>query len=201
MQEWLTSFIVIHPYLVYALIAILSSTQGPILSVLSGILLKLGYLDFIPAYAALMLGDLLGDTFWYWMGRLFGHGFIHRFGKYVSLTEEGVESVQRIFHRYTNRILLVSKLTMGLGFALVTLFTAGLSRIPFKKYIALNAVGQFFWTAFLLAVGYLFGQVYESVNGILAKASLLMVFVLAFVAILGFGKYVRGRMASANQLP
>ena len=199
MLEWLTHTVGAHPYLVYIAIALLSSTQGPILSVLSGILLRLGYLDFFAIYIALIVGDLIGDTFWYTMGRYFGHSFVRRFGKYVSVTEEGVAAVERIFHRYTSRILLINKLTMGLGFAIVTLVTAGLSKIPFKKYIGLNLIGQFFWTAFLLGVGYVFGHIYESVDDVFGKMSLIALFVIICFILLGFGKYLRKRMS--EQLP
>ena len=193
MQEWLISVIAIHPYLVYGLIIILSSTQGPIIAVLGGMLLRLGVVEFVPIYAVIMIGELVGDTFWYSMGRYFGHSFVRRFGKYVSVTEAGVAAVERMFHRHTTSILVINKLTMGFGFAVVTLVTAGLSKIPFGKYLTLNTFGQFFWTAFMLTVGYLFGNAYESVDSIFGKVSLIGLLIIGFFVLGGFGRYVYKR--------
>jgi membrane protein DedA with SNARE-associated domain len=142
-----------------------------------------------------MLGDLIGDTFWYCVGFYFGHPFIKRFGRYFSLSESGVASVTRIFHKYQNWILLISKMTMGLGFALVTLVTAGIVKVPFRRYILMNFIGQFFWTGFLLAVGYFLGNVYLRVNGVLGALSVGALIVVFFLCLLGWGKYMKAKMS------
>ena len=82
---------------------------------------------------------------------------------------------------------------MGLGFAMFVLIAAGLSRVPFKKYITFLAIGQIFWTVFLMSIGYFFGNFYLVINKNLRLLSLL-----AFVAIIvfvmrGFGLYLRNR--------
>ncbi|MDE2041364.1 MAG: DedA family protein [Patescibacteria group bacterium] len=195
LQHALMYLVTNYPILVYGVIMLSSYLEGPILALLCGIFYRLGYFHLVPVYFALMAGDLIGDCFWYYMGYRFGHRFISRFGKYVSIREADIAKVERIFHAYKDTILLVSKLTMGLGFALVTLFTAGMVRIPFKRYIALNVMGQFVWTALLLTIGYLFGHLYVSFNNVLARVSLVSLFVIVIFLLFGFGKYVRSRIS------
>jgi len=84
----------------------------------------------------------------------FGHRFVGRFGKYFGVTEDGVARMARLFHRYKYRILFLSKISNGLGLALVTLTTPPWSRIPFRIYMAVNLLGQLVWTGFLLGIGY-----------------------------------------------
>jgi membrane protein DedA with SNARE-associated domain len=195
MQEWLIHTLTAHPYAVYLIIAVLSSIEGPILSLVGGVLIHAGYFPFLPLYITLMIGDMIGDTFWYSLGYFFGHGFIRRFGKYVSITEENVEHITKIFHRYTYRILFISKITMGFGFALATLMAAGMAKISFSKYMLTNVVGQFIWTGLLIAVGYFLGQVYTQVNDIIGKISVVALFIIVILALNGYRAYLKKHSA------
>jgi membrane protein DedA with SNARE-associated domain len=175
----------------YALVIPLTIVEGPLIMMMSGLLLKLGYFNFWPLYISLMVGDLIGDIFWYSLGRFWGHRFVRRFGKYFSITESHIATLERVFHKYHNAILVISKITMGLGFAVVTLFTAGLVKIPFKKYLWLNFLGQFIWTGILVSIGFMFGNLYLSINDSLGRLSVIALLIIVFVAFLGLGKYVR----------
>ena len=198
MQEWLIHVAANHMFLVYAIIVFLGFAEGPFLSMLSGALIRFGYLSFVPAYIALMLGDLIGDVVWYCVGRQFGIRFIKRFGKYVSVTEESVEKVSRIFHKYKDRILIISKISNGFGFALVTIITAGIVRIPFARYLSINVIGQFVWTGLLLGVGYFLGDLYTQVNTILGYAFVSMVVLIVIAAFIGYGKYLKTKAQSMS---
>jgi len=194
MQDWIVHLFHEYPVLVYGVIIIISWIEGPILALFCGLLIKLNAAPLIPVYFALMVGDLCGDVFWYFIGYHFGHRFIKRFGHYFSITEESITVIKKIFNKYKGHILIISKITMGFGFALVTLITAGIIKIPFKQYFTLNFIGQFVWTATLLFIGYEFGNVYLSINGILGKMFVVALFVIAFAALLGYGKYIKNRV-------
>lgn len=198
MQEWLVELAHNHQYLIYGIIVVLACAEGPILSMIFGALIKLGYFSFFPIYIALMLGDLVGDTFWYYIGRFYGHGFIRRFGKYFSITEEGVDKVTKIFHKYQNSILFISKLTTGFGFAIVTLVTAGIVRIPFGRYISINVIGQFVWTLLLIGVGYFLGHIYTQVDTWLGRLSVGALFVIVIIAFNGYKKYLAQKARNLN---
>lgn len=177
----------------YPLLLLVSIVEGPIISMACGFLLKLGQIAFIPTYFILMSGDLIGDVFWYSLGYFGGMPGVRKFGKFFGITEESVATVKRIFHRHHIWILFISKITMGFGFFFVTLFTAGLTRLSFKRYMLLNFFGQFIWTAILLGVGYFFGNAYTSINGIIGKVSLVAALLVLIFAAARFGKYLRNR--------
>lgn len=175
----------------YALMIPLAIIEGPILSIVCGFFVHTGALALFPTFLALAIGDLIGDALWYVLGRRYGHRFIARYGKFFSITEESVATVQRIFDTYHSSILLFSKLTMGLGFPGATLFTAGMTRIPFLKFMALNTLGQVLWTAALLSIGYYLGDVYVSLEGTFAIISTGGLMAVALLALFGFGRFVR----------
>jgi len=182
MPQWIITFAINHDWLIYGLIVVLACAEGPILSVCFGVILQLGYLYFIPVYAALMMGDLVGDVIWYWIGHRYGHRFIARFGHKFGIDEDKVYRVTRLFHRYKYYVLFISKISNGFGFALVTLMTAGMVRIPFGKYLTVNLVGQFIWSGMLLAVGYYFSNAFAQIDSWFGRIGLIAgVGVAAFI--------------------
>ena len=178
----------------YVIIVPIALVGGPPFSILLGFIVRFSSLDFIPTYVCLMIGELVGDVAWYWIGHKYGERFIKRFGKYVSITEKQVVVVKNMFEKYHMRILTVSKLTTGLGFAPIVLFTAGMSRVSFRKFIEINAVWQCIWSLLLLGVGYFFGNIYIAVGNGFEQAELVVAFVIIFLCIAGFAKYTRDRI-------
>lgn len=194
MQEWLIHFASVHHYVVYFIVIILAGIEGPIFSMIFGVLIKLGYFTFWPAYISLMLGDLFGDTIWYHVGRRYGHGFIKRFGKYVSVTEENVEKMASIFHKHKYTILFASKISNGLGLSIVTLLAAGMTRISFTKYLITNMTGQFIWSGLLIGVGYFFSNLYLQVDTWMGRISIVVSFVVLIWAFFGYKKYLKNKI-------
>ena len=200
MQEWLINLSTNHTIWVYIFIVFFAFAEGPYLSLVLGVVLKFGYFSFIPVYLALMFGDLIGDVFWYYVGYFYGHGFIKIFGKYFSITEQNIEKVKIIFHKYKHPILFISKITNGFGFALATLMTAGMVKLPFSRYISINIVGQFIWTGFLLGVGYFFGKMYIEVGAIIGKMFVVALFVVFVVAFIRFKKYLENKSSKLGSI-
>ena len=168
--------------------------EGPIVMVISGFLLKLGYFSLLPVYFVLLLGDLVGDFFWYGVGYYGARPIVRRYGHFISLNDQMLEKIEGVFKRNQNKILFISKITMGLGFALVTLITAGAIRVPLKKYAFFNIAGGVIWTAFLLSLGYWFGNIYLQIDHTFQVVFLVALASLLLLAIIGFRKYIRQRI-------
>ncbi len=164
----------------YPVLGVIAFLEGPYVMMVSGFLIKTGTLSLIPAYAALFVGDFLSDSMFYYIGYFFGNGFVRRFGVFFDITEENIAKMKGIFLTHKKKILFGSKLTGGFGFALATLMTAGMVRAPFSEYLFLNFLGQFVWTALLVAIGYSFGNLYIVINN---DAGRILVVVLAFITL------------------
>lgn len=143
----------------YPLIFLGSFTEGTVVMLGTGILWHAGQVSFWPAYGALLLGDFLSDLMWYFVGRYGARTFMDKWGHLIGATPEVIERIQDRFHRYHTQILLVSKLSMGFGFSVATLTTAGMMHIPLSRYILINGLGGFVWVFGVLCVGYYFGNV------------------------------------------
>ncbi len=187
----LTALIIQYRYLILVPAALL---WGLLVCMLVGVAVRVGTLDLIPAYACVMLGELIGDMIWYWIGYRWGERFAHRFGKYVGIDKSHIDLAKHLFEKHNQSILLSSKLTTGFGFAIPILFTAGMTRMSFWAYMRANISGQFFWSGGLIAVGYFFGDWYLRVNSAFEKATVVSIALILVFAGLGFVKYLGRRM-------
>lgn len=167
----------------YVLLFIGTLTEGPLVMMGAGLLLHLGQVEFWPAYLALVAGDFVADIVWYIVGYWGARPFFNRYGHYFNITPVTIEKIERRFHRYSDWVLAISKLTMGFGLSLATLTVAGMLRVSFWRYAAINLICGFIWTLFLFYVGYFFGNVYELIPGYLQIIFAVSVFIAVFFGI------------------
>ena len=169
----------------YILLFIGTIFEGPVVMMTSGFLYKLGQFDFLPMYLCLVFGDFVADIGWYCLGRYGTRNTIFKYGHFLGLTPEILEKVENRFHKYHQKILIISKLTMGLGFAFIVLIVAGIFKVPFKNYVFLNLVGGFIWTAFLITIGYFLGNVYTMISGPM-KIVFVVFVIIGFVMLIRY---------------
>ena len=133
--------------------------EGTVVMLTGGVLLRLDSVTFLPLYVSLMAGDILSDIMWYFIGYFGARRALHRWGHLISATPETTAKLERRFHKYHLRILVISKLTMGFGFATLILATAGMLRVSFWRYLTINVLGSFVWVAAVIWAGYTFGNI------------------------------------------
>lgn len=177
----------------YPIIFLTTVFEGPIIMMMSGFLLRLGLASFWPIYITLMAGDLVGDTVWYLVGYHFAHPLAGKYGKFIGLTPELIEKTKSIFDNHQKKILFISKITMGLGLPQATLVVAGMSKMPFKKYISSLFLGQIIFTGVLLSIGYFFGNLYEKINKDFRILSAVAFFLVVVLVLTGVRSYFKKR--------
>lgn len=182
----------------YFIIAPAVFVLGPMVSLLAGVLLRLEVISLVPTVLALAAGELAADILWYWLGYRYGDSFVRRYGRYFGITFSSVAYAKDLFTHYHDLIIFSSKITSGLGFGAVIMFTAGLSRVPFRRYMMLNIVGQFLWTAAMLSIGYFLGHIFLKVNDVFEKMALFALVVILFISIVGFSRYIRSQFVGEN---
>lgn len=189
-MNWLQQLLGFLSFSRYAVVFVLCIVEGPVVMMTSGFLLRLGQFQIVPLYFSLMAGDFTADLVWYAIGRFGAWPLINRFGKFFNITPEIIVKIEKRFKTYQNKILFISKITMGFGFALATLIVAGLLRVDFKKYAILNLLGGFIWTAFLLVVGYFFGNLYDIVARPLKAVFIVTVIIIVTYSLWAINRYL-----------
>jgi len=161
-MPFLTSFIAFLETSKYVLIFIGCYLEGSTVMMTTGLLWGLGTVEFWPAYGALILGDILSDIMWYFIGYYGARRFFGRWGHWFGVTPTIIDKVERRFGIYHTKVLIASKLSMGFGmFAVPILATAGMLRVPFARYVTINLFGSMVWVFSVMLVGYWFGNVLD----------------------------------------
>lgn len=182
-------------YLKYPLIAVAMVVGGPALIIACGFLLRLGALDLIPLFLALGLGELTMDVLWYYVGYYYADRVVGRHGSYFGFSSEMFEKLKTLFERYHTGILFAAKVMMGFGIMIAILVTAGATRIPLRKYILVNAVGEVVWLSVMLFLGYFFGSLYTQVAD-----NLRIAFVVGVAIVIAGLMYAGARYARQKAL-
>ncbi|CAG8998809.1 MAG: hypothetical protein CENE_00769 [Candidatus Celerinatantimonas neptuna] len=143
-------------------------------------LLHIGYV-----YAISILGDLIGDTLFYGLGR--SSRLSQRFLKKRYFHSEKWQfstSLMNRFQRYPRRVLVIAKWTHAAGF--MVLVTAGLLSIPFRLFISINFLASLPKAALFVAAGYFVGEAYRHIDFYIWLGSCVV-----FISLLiGLGFYV-----------
>jgi membrane protein DedA with SNARE-associated domain len=175
----------------YVVMAPAAAILGPSVSLVAGVLLRLEVLALAPTVLALAIGELSADIVWYWLGKKYGESFVHKYGKFVHVSKASIERAKALFSRHSDVIIFTTKLTAGLGFGIPVMFTAGLTGVPFKRYMMLNIAGQFVWTTGLLSIGYFLGHIYVDIGNVFEKMALVALLIVIVLSLFGFAKYLR----------
>jgi len=144
----------------------------------SGYLASQGRFSLWGVSLAGAVGCALGSAVAYAAGAYGGRRFILRYGRYVFISPAEVERADAWFARYGMAATFVSRLLPVIR-TFISL-PAGISHVPFLRFLAYAFLGSLPWSWVLAYAGYLLGEHWERVGGILH--SLDVVIVAALVA-------------------
>ncbi len=178
-------YIVIFPVMI---------VEGPIITIISGFLVSLGFLNVYIVFPLLLVGDLIGDSLYYAIGKYGRHIlWLKKIGHFLGYNAQSKKYIEGHFEKHTIKTLLIAKLSHGLG--AVVQVTAGIAKVNFLKYLWVEVVGTIPKTLFLLIIGYYLGSYYLKINGYLH----LIAFTLSAIAIFVFlyliiNKYIKNSL-------
>jgi membrane protein DedA with SNARE-associated domain len=148
-------------YLLLALGVIGLPIPDETLLVFTGYLIFRGKLHPVGAFAAAVAGAWTGISGSYLLGRTLGVGVVHRYGKYIHLTEARLAYVHLWFDRIGHWMLVVGYYIAGVRH--FTAVVAGMSRVGYPTFIGYAWSGGAVWVATFLTLGYFLGEDWRQV--------------------------------------
>jgi membrane protein DedA with SNARE-associated domain len=130
------------------------------LLVFSGYLISKGRLHPAWTFLAGLCGSVTGISVSYLIGRVFGYGFVERYGKYVHLSPQRIEHVNHWFHRIGHWLLTVGYYIPGVRH--FTALVAGMSKLEYRIFAAFAYPGAAIWVASFLTLGYVLGDKWQT---------------------------------------
>jgi len=146
----------------------------------TGYLIYSGHLRLVPAVAAVLVGTMCGITVSFTLGRTFGLALIHRFGKYLHLTEERLAKAHAFFERAGHWSLTFGYFIPGIRH--LTAYAAGVSYLEPHLFALFAYTGAVLWAGSFLSLGYFLGERWHTVSAQIHQ-TLLIVCVAAAVLI------------------
>lgn len=138
----------------------------------AGYLASLGQMNLILAFLACMLGIAIGSTFNYFIGKYIGRSVILKYGKYLLISHKTYERSETLFLKNSVLFTFLGRLIPGVRHLIS--IPAGMFGMPFGTFFVVTMAGSSIWVAFLLVLGYMFGQ----------NQAVIMAFVLEFTWII-----------------
>jgi len=138
-----------------------------------------GRLNIAAVFALALLAAVLGDNLGYLIGRRLGRAVVLRYGRYVLLTPQRLDKAEGFFTRHGGKVVTIARFVSGLRQA--NGIVAGLTRMPWLRFVAFNVLGAALWVGAWCAAGYLAGSQIQSVYDTATRFGLYAVGVVVLV--------------------
>ncbi len=102
-------------------------------------------------FVAATIGNLTADSLWYSIGYLGKAEWLSHF-QWLGIRRPLIERLKRGLTKHVTKVLLIAKFT--LSFMIPTLVTAGLLRIPWRRWVPTLIFADTVWTGLLVFIGY-----------------------------------------------
>ena len=136
----------------YILLAALVAVEGPIATLLGAAAASAGLMRPWYVFFAAALGNITADSLWYTLGYMGRIEWLFHFGKRLGLRRDLLEHLKHNMEKHATKVLFLAKLTVS--FVIPSLITAGLLRLPLRRWFPALIAAETIWTGSLVLIGY-----------------------------------------------
>ena len=122
----------------------------------SGVLVQQGHLKLTYAILFGVLGAIVGNQIGYWVGHWAERPFLLNWGRYVRLTPERLDRVERLLTRHGGKAVFAARFFSVSR--LLEALVAGMSRMRWGTFFLYSALGGAAWATAVVLVGCFFGE-------------------------------------------
>ncbi|MEK7088398.1 MAG: DedA family protein [Patescibacteria group bacterium] len=138
----------------YGYIALFAGSliEGELVLIVAGFLAHLGLFNLPWVIAVALVGTIVGDQFYFYLGRRRGRQFLEKRPKWQAR----LEKTQTLLDKHQNWILVGFRFLYQ--FRAIIPFAFGLSPMKAEKFLIWNASGALIWAILWAGGGYFFGN-------------------------------------------
>jgi Uncharacterized membrane-associated protein len=169
---------IIATYGIYAVYA-LCTIEGDITLLISGAMAQGGFFGrygFLKVFLLGTLGGITGDCVGYAIGRIF-----HAKAKDYRFYQMAQPRVERLIAKFGGFALVISKYIYGIRAAMCVFY--GIGKMPFLRFLFLDAISCSLWVLILAGTGYLFSGTITLIIGDFQQIGIALFFVILFAVI------------------
>ena len=170
MASWIESVVTNMGAAGIALLMFLENVFPPIPSELimplAGYAASKGEANIVVIIVAGLIGSLAGGSVWYALGRWVGEERLKhladRFGRIMTVNRSDIDRADEWFDRHGTKAVLIGRLIPTVR-TLISV-PAGLSEMPWPRFLIYSGIGTAIWTTALALAGYWMGGQYEAIE-------------------------------------
>lgn len=189
--QWLVDFVHHLGYVGIFIMTFIESTFVPIPAevtmIPAGYLVQQGKMDLFLVLASSIAGTVGGAYFNYWLAKRYGRDLFIRYGKYLMMTPEKLDKLERFFAKHGVISTFTGRLLPGIRHYIS--FPAGLARMDLKKFVIYTALGGAIWMTVLVLLGYYIGENKELMMHYMPRIKLGLMGVLVLGAVVYIWKH------------
>lgn len=159
-------------FLLMVLENVIPPIPSEVIMSIGGIAAAQGRMNFALLVAVGTAGTVIGNLFWYEIGRRFGYlrlkPVIDRCSRWLTMDWEDVERLRGFFDRWGGLTVFIFRF-MPIGRTLISL-PAGLLHMRLWRFVLYTAAGSTVWNVFLVGIGYWLGMNIEQIDQWIAPA-------------------------------
>jgi membrane protein DedA with SNARE-associated domain len=146
----------------------------------AGYLAFKGEMDLTLVILFGILGSLGGALFNYYLAVVLGRPFLHRYGRYILISEETLTKMENFFKTHGSISTFSGRLIPGVR-QYISL-PAGLARMNLMKFSIYTSLGAGIWVTILALIGYFIGNNEALVKEYVTTITLLLLGSLVLLA-------------------
>ncbi len=158
-MDWFSLFIARYGWAAMFLFSFIDNIGAPFpafpVFVLAGALAAAGYVSLPILLAGAVLGAVVADGIWYYVGRRRGKRVLFMLCRISLNPDVCVESAVDQFHRRKTVTILLAKFLPGVNSVMPPL--AGIAAVPLSRFLFIDSLGALLWAAAGTGLGWAFG--------------------------------------------
>jgi membrane protein DedA with SNARE-associated domain len=164
---------IIEQYGIYAVFA-LCTVEGDITLLISGTMAHGGFFgpySFLKVILFGTLGGIVGDSVAYGVGRVF-----HENAKDYRFYQMAQPRVEKLIDKFGGFAIVISKYIYGIRAAMCVFY--GIGKMPFLRFLAVDAISCGIWVLLLSGAGYFFSGAITSMIGDFKQIGVALFFIV-----------------------
>lgn len=153
-------------FLLMVLENVIPPVPSEVIMSVAGIAAAQGKFDFTLLVLVGTFGCIIGNLFWFEIGRRFGYErlrpAVDRWGRWLTMEWRDVEKMHAFFLKYGGPTVLVFRF-MPIGRTVISI-PAGLMKMPFWTFVLYTTAGSLVWNLILVGVGFWLGANFDSIE-------------------------------------
>ena len=186
-------FLLLYKYWAIFAITLIASLAFPIppgtLLMASAAFASQGYFSFPFVVISGTLGNLVGDNIGYWLARRYGKAILCKIGFRKSIESDRYKAIEARVRKNPGFLIFITRFEVFSNLAVNLI--AGLSEVPYTKYLLFEVPGEILQVLIYCSIGYFVGDNWTLFSTLLNRLMVIILLVAVLLVVVFWKRITR----------